>query len=274
MQLLLLLVVSALVDVGVDWARYGADGYFTWFGLGTRDLRRGRAADHRGGAGAAPSASAMSRLRCRCTCLPGFPLLQVLRVAPSILFEPSPEWVISWSAFDTLMIAVGLRSAFAASRCRSLRRLPGRWRAPSSAASRSLRADVVRAVDRAERLVVEGAVGRRRRFRAIRIRPPSRCWLAQQHLLDEALTALDDERSNVTDLYFVGFAGDAREDVFRKDVLAAQRVMDERWGTNGRSVSLINNPRTLLESPAATRHQPPRDAERDRRRRSTRSRTS
>ena len=34
-QLLLLLVVSALVDVGVDWARYGAEGYFTWFGLGT-----------------------------------------------------------------------------------------------------------------------------------------------------------------------------------------------------------------------------------------------
>ena len=33
-QLLLLLVVSALIDVGIDWVRYGADGYFTWFGLG------------------------------------------------------------------------------------------------------------------------------------------------------------------------------------------------------------------------------------------------
>src|SRR5205823_3112866 len=57
---------------------------------------------------------------------------------------------------------------------------------------------------------------------------------------------------NVTDLYFVAFAGDAREDVFRKDVTAARKVMDERWGTEGRSVVLINNPRTLLESPAAT----------------------
>jgi len=75
---------------------------------------------------------------------------------------------------------------------------------------------------------------------------------AQQHLLDEALSNLDDERPDVTDLYFVGFAGDAREDVFRKDVLAAQRVMDERWGTEGRSLALINNPRTLLEAPAAT----------------------
>ena len=34
--------------------------------------------------------------------------------------------------------------------------------------------------------------------------------------------------------------------------MAAQTVMDERWGTKGRSVSLINNPRTLLEAPAAT----------------------
>jgi hypothetical protein len=75
---------------------------------------------------------------------------------------------------------------------------------------------------------------------------------AQQHLLDEALSNLDDERPDVTDLYFVGFAGDAREDVFRKDVLAAQKVMDERWGTDGRSIALINNPRTLLETPVAT----------------------
>ena len=75
---------------------------------------------------------------------------------------------------------------------------------------------------------------------------------AQRHLLDEALSGLDDERPNVTDLYFVGFAGDGREDVFRKDVLAAQKVMDERWGTDGRSLTLINNPRTLLETPVAT----------------------
>jgi hypothetical protein len=75
---------------------------------------------------------------------------------------------------------------------------------------------------------------------------------AQAQLLDDALTALEDGRPGVTDLYFVGFAGDAREDVFRKDVLAAKRVMEERWGTEGRSLALINNPRTLLELPAAT----------------------
>ena len=46
---------------------------------------------------------------------------------------------------------------------------------------------------------------------------------AQQDLLDDALSALDDETPGVTDLYFVGFAGDARDDVFRKDVQAARR---------------------------------------------------
>src|SRR4029078_5991487 len=75
---------------------------------------------------------------------------------------------------------------------------------------------------------------------------------AQARVLDDALSALEDERANVTDLYFVGFAGDAREDGFRKDVVAAQKVMVDRWGTNGRSVLLVNNPRTLLETPAAT----------------------
>ncbi|HET7033047.1 MAG TPA: C13 family peptidase, partial [Casimicrobiaceae bacterium] len=77
-------------------------------------------------------------------------------------------------------------------------------------------------------------------------------FAAQQRLLDDALSNLADERPGATDLYFVAFAGDGREDVFRKDVEAAQKVMDERWGTDGRSIALINNPRTLLEAPEAT----------------------
>ena len=55
-------------------------------------------------------------------------------------------------------------------------------------------------------------------------------------LLDDALSSLEDGRAGVADLYFVGVAGDATEDAFRDDVEAAQRVMDERWGTAARSV--------------------------------------
>jgi hypothetical protein len=74
----------------------------------------------------------------------------------------------------------------------------------------------------------------------------------QAFLLDQLLGKLDDERPGVTDLYFVGFAPYGAQDVFRKDVEAARDVMDERWGTKGRSILLINNRQTLLTAPFAT----------------------
>ena len=75
---------------------------------------------------------------------------------------------------------------------------------------------------------------------------------AQAELLDGALGDLEDERPDITDLYFVAFGGYASEDVFRKDVETAQKIMDDRWDTTGRSLVLVNNPRTLLEQPIAT----------------------
>jgi len=74
----------------------------------------------------------------------------------------------------------------------------------------------------------------------------------QNMLLDHALAGLEDERPGQSDLYFVGFAPYGRDDAFRTDVEAAQRVMDDRWGTAGRSMLLINNPQTLLTTPFAT----------------------
>jgi hypothetical protein len=74
----------------------------------------------------------------------------------------------------------------------------------------------------------------------------------QKELLDDALASMEDQRAGIVDLYFVGFAGDASEDVFRKDVEAAMRVMDEKWGTTDRSIALVNNPRTLLTTPIAS----------------------
>jgi Peptidase C13 family len=76
--------------------------------------------------------------------------------------------------------------------------------------------------------------------------------IKQSQLLYEALADLDDERPGVTDLYFVGFASDAAEDVFRKDMEVAQDLFDERFDTDGRSIALINNPQTMLDVPFAT----------------------
>ena len=75
---------------------------------------------------------------------------------------------------------------------------------------------------------------------------------AQDFMMDRALDQLADERPGVTDLYFVGFAPDARHPGFVTDVDAAQHVMDERWNTNGRSVVLLNSPLTVAERPFAT----------------------
>ncbi len=74
----------------------------------------------------------------------------------------------------------------------------------------------------------------------------------QPRVLFDALTTLERREPNTSNYYFVGFAGDSSQDVFRNDMEAAQAVVDERLGTAGRSVSLINSRRTLLEAPIAT----------------------
>jgi hypothetical protein len=74
----------------------------------------------------------------------------------------------------------------------------------------------------------------------------------QSLLLDQVLDALQDERSGQSDLYFVAFAPNAGDDAFREQAEAAQRMMDARWDTDGRSLVLVNNPQTLVTAPFAT----------------------
>jgi hypothetical protein len=75
---------------------------------------------------------------------------------------------------------------------------------------------------------------------------------AQSFLLNHVFDKLEDERPGQTDLYFVAFAPYGRDDAYRSDAEAAQHVMDTRWGTEGRSVLLVNNPQTLISTPFAT----------------------
>ena len=74
----------------------------------------------------------------------------------------------------------------------------------------------------------------------------------QPGLLSAALAGLEAQRPGVVDLYFVGFAPYAVQDVFRKDVELAERVIAERFDGAGRSVTLVNHPRSVLEKPLAT----------------------
>jgi hypothetical protein len=75
---------------------------------------------------------------------------------------------------------------------------------------------------------------------------------AQSFLLNHVLEKLQEDRPGQTDLYFVGFAPDGRQDAYRNDAEAARHVMDTRWGTDGRSVLLVNNPQSLITTPFAT----------------------
>lgn len=74
----------------------------------------------------------------------------------------------------------------------------------------------------------------------------------QPALLKAALDRLAAEQPGRTDLFFVGFAGDAQEDVFLHEAEAAQAVLDDRFGTSGRSLLLANNPQTVDRLPLAS----------------------
>jgi hypothetical protein len=75
---------------------------------------------------------------------------------------------------------------------------------------------------------------------------------AQSRLLDKQLAGLLPGGKSGPELYFVGFAGDATQDVFMRELTAVERLMSERFGAAGRTVTLVNNPRTGTSLPFAT----------------------
>ncbi len=75
----------------------------------------------------------------------------------------------------------------------------------------------------------------------------------QGRLMWASLESLEAERPGVSDLYFVGFANYAHQDVFRKEIELARTLMDQRFDTGGRSMMLINNAATVEQVPLANR---------------------
>lgn len=78
-----------------------------------------------------------------------------------------------------------------------------------------------------------------------------RAFYAQRTMLDEALAKIAPGRPDLADLYFVGFAGYGRQDVFMKEVKTAATLFDQRFDTAGRSLALINNRATIDDVPLA-----------------------
>jgi hypothetical protein len=74
----------------------------------------------------------------------------------------------------------------------------------------------------------------------------------QPRLLARTLDAIEPGRDGRIDLYYVGMGGYARQDVFMREVKAVEKMMQEQFGAGGRTASLLNNPKTVMEMPIAS----------------------
>ncbi|HEY7841057.1 MAG TPA: C13 family peptidase [Gammaproteobacteria bacterium] len=75
--------------------------------------------------------------------------------------------------------------------------------------------------------------------------------LRQAEMLDGQLALLQSQRPGVVDVYFIGVAGDATEEVFLNEAANARRVFGERFDARGRSLLLANHARTQGMLPVA-----------------------
>ncbi len=247
-QLLLLFVVSALIDIGTDWIRYGPDARFSPLGASAEFFAISVLLL------SAALQAVMFRQRALALAIPvlalaAYPVIQVVHTAPYVV----PAFAAGSSAAEVFDIAMAVWLAAVLVRVVAVALMPAR-------------------PHRLARALAGGILLAGPLALAPMLTPPVAWWLspgapidgrypnpasepviaAQQTLLDDELSALADETPGVTDLYFVGFVGDGHDDTYRQDMLAARRAMEERWDMSERSVSLVSSPATLLDTPMAT----------------------
>ena len=255
-QFVLLAVVSAAIDVDADWVRAAHEARFSILGLhselyalGLLVLTSAVLAGLRRDAGLL--------LAIPTVVLAAFPALQVASVVPDL---PNADPVMSDATREFLVAAFRVWGAVLCMRAVYVCVDPQRTHRRAWALSGGMLLaaplwfsylpglpDLLGPLDPwwRESEVPAGSEGS--------VNPASEAALAaQQFLLDRALDDLEDERPGITDLYFIGFAPDARRSGFAADVLRAQNVMDGRWDTRGRSIVLVNSPLTVAQQPYAT----------------------
>jgi hypothetical protein len=74
-----------------------------------------------------------------------------------------------------------------------------------------------------------------------------RLFHLQGELIERALASIEPGRAGVREQYFVGFAPDASEEVFVRELRYVKRLFDERLGTAGRSIALASSNNSALE---------------------------
>jgi Peptidase C13 family len=79
-------------------------------------------------------------------------------------------------------------------------------------------------------------------------------YYSQNPLLERLRDDLVEGKEGTPELFFIGFAGDADEDVFMNEAMAAQNIMNNYFDAYGRSLILINNRNTVDNFPLANGH--------------------
>jgi hypothetical protein len=75
----------------------------------------------------------------------------------------------------------------------------------------------------------------------------------QPALLQTAVASLARQRKGTTDVYAIGLAGWAEQEVFAKEVDGALAVLERSLPIRDRTLRLVNNPETVESTPLATR---------------------
>jgi hypothetical protein len=81
---------------------------------------------------------------------------------------------------------------------------------------------------------------------------PELVMMTQHERLAAALAGVLPGRPGVIDLYLVAFGSDGSENVFRNEVEYAERLFAQRFGSEGRTLVLVNNPAVVDQRPVAT----------------------
>jgi hypothetical protein len=74
----------------------------------------------------------------------------------------------------------------------------------------------------------------------------------QPRLLDEALAAVPAGIPGRPELFYIGFAGYGRQNVFLNEVVQVERLLSDRFALGGRGIVLANHPSSALQRPFAT----------------------
>ncbi|VAW94103.1 MORN repeat family protein [hydrothermal vent metagenome] len=77
-------------------------------------------------------------------------------------------------------------------------------------------------------------------------------YYSQPALLNKSLASLKPSIPNITDLYMISFASYGYQNVFMKEAQFSNTLFDKQFGTKGRSLKLINNPKLVDTIPLAS----------------------